>query len=238
MADDNIVITQVPNLTDVNVEVAPTSAPTLGDRLSRVASGFTPAAVESTATASDTSSGVNMWTIIKYILIVLILAFLGFNIFSALGKGVDSTKGFLGPFLQSLGFGVGETVKQTVNTAADGTNLAVDVAAGTVDDAVTLMEKSVGVKDVQFNRIDDPTTSTQEVLNKAAKKQKDKQNVPEPDDATSRTQVDPGARKAGFCYIGEDRGFRSCIKVGEGDQCMSGDIFPTREICVNPSLRE
>ena len=24
---------------------------------------------------------------------------------------------------------------------------------------------------------------------------------PEPDDATSRTQVDPGARKAGFCYI-------------------------------------
>jgi len=43
--------------------------------------------------------------------------------------------------------------------------------------------------------------------------------------------------KAGFCYIGEDRGIRSCIQVGENDQCMSGDIFPSRDICVNPNLR-
>tara|TARA_B100000902_G_C27295643_1_gene909709 strand:- start:450 stop:1166 length:717 start_codon:yes stop_codon:yes gene_type:complete len=238
MADDNIVITQVPNLTDVNVDVS--SAPSsIGDRLSRVASSFTPAVASSSADASvETSAGgFDIWTIVKYFLIVVILAFLGFNIFSALGKGVDTTKGFLGPFLQSLGFGVGETVKQTVNTAADGTNVAVDVAAGTVDDAVTLMEKAVGVKDVQFNRIDKPSVSTQDVLDKAAKKQ-EQNNVPEPDDATSRTQVDPGARKAGYCYIGEDRGFRSCIKVGEGDQCMSGDIFPTRDICINPNLRE
>ncbi len=237
MADDKIVITQVPNLTDVNVDVN-TPASSIKDNLSRVASSMTTTVKDTVSdVSSGESSGSNMWTIIKYILIVLILAFLGFNIFSALGKGVDTTKGFLGPFLQSLGFGVGETVKQTVNTAADGTNVAVDVAAGTVDDAVTLMQKSIGVKDVQFNRIDDPNTSTQEVLDKAAKKQKE-QRDPEPDDATSRTQVDPGARKAGFCYIGEDRGFRSCIKVGEGDQCMSGDIFPTRDICINPSLRE
>ncbi|MAV56236.1 MAG: hypothetical protein CMI79_01705 [Candidatus Pelagibacter sp.] len=238
MTDDKIVITQVPNLTDVNVDVN-TSASSIKDNLSKVASSMTTTVKESVSeVSSQQSSGFNMWTIIKYILIVLILAFLGFNIFSALGKGVDSTKGFLGPLLQSLGFGVGETVKQTVNTAADGTNVVVDVAAGTLDDAVTLMQKSVGVKDVQFNRIDDPNTSTQEVLDKAAKKQKQqKVQEPEPDDATSRTQVDPGARKAGFCYIGEDRGFRSCIKVGEGDQCMSGDIFPTRDICINPSLR-
>lgn len=43
--------------------------------------------------------------------------------------------------------------------------------------------------------------------------------------------------KSGFCYIGEDRGFRSCIEVGESTKCMSGEIFPTREVCVNPSLR-
>ena len=43
--------------------------------------------------------------------------------------------------------------------------------------------------------------------------------------------------KSGFCYIGEDRGFRSCIKVGESTKCMSGEIFPTREVCVNPRLR-
>ena len=41
----------------------------------------------------------------------------------------------------------------------------------------------------------------------------------------------------GYCYIGTDRGIRSCIDVSPGDKCMSGQIFPRRDICVNPSLR-
>ena len=62
-----------------------------------------------------------------------------------------------------------------------------------------------------------------------------KKQPPQPDDATSRTQR---TGKSGYCYIGEDRGFRSCIKVGEQDTCMSGDIFPTHAICINPRLRK
>jgi hypothetical protein len=43
--------------------------------------------------------------------------------------------------------------------------------------------------------------------------------------------------KSGYCYIGENRGFRSCIEVGESTKCMSGEIFPTMDVCVNPRLR-
>jgi hypothetical protein len=43
--------------------------------------------------------------------------------------------------------------------------------------------------------------------------------------------------KAGWCYIGSEQGYRSCSQVGEADTCMSGNIFPTQDICVNPSLR-
>lgn len=64
---------------------------------------------------------------------------------------------------------------------------------------------------------------------------------PEPgynaDDSYSSIQKSKSSSKSGWCYIGEDRGFRSCINVGENDKCMSGDIFPTSEICVNPNLR-
>jgi hypothetical protein len=69
---------------------------------------------------------------------------------------------------------------------------------------------------------------------------KNKKSFPEPvpDDAGSSTQASKAKSKAGFCYIGEDRGFRSCIKVGEGEKCMSGDIFPTQDLCINPRLRE
>ena len=60
---------------------------------------------------------------------------------------------------------------------------------------------------------------------------------PRADDSTSVTQKHQ-ASKAGYCYIGEDRGFRSCVKVEAGDKCMSGQVFSHPEICANPSLRE
>ena len=59
-----------------------------------------------------------------------------------------------------------------------------------------------------------------------------------PDENDSRVQQSKAKSGTGFCYIGEDRGFRSCIDVKEGDVCMSGDIFPSRDICINPRLRE
>lgn len=43
--------------------------------------------------------------------------------------------------------------------------------------------------------------------------------------------------KAGWCFVGEERGFRNCVEVGENDKCLSGDIFPTNQVCINPRLR-
>jgi len=57
--------------------------------------------------------------------------------------------------------------------------------------------------------------------------------LPKPDITGSRIQ----ATKSGYCYVGEDRGFRSCVRVKSGDKCMSGDIFPTQAVCINPNLR-
>ena len=43
--------------------------------------------------------------------------------------------------------------------------------------------------------------------------------------------------KKGFCYIGEQKGVRSCIGVGINDTCMSGEIFPSMDKCINPNIR-
>ena len=74
----------------------------------------------------------------------------------------------------------------------------------------------------------------QESIKKALEYALKNQN-PVADDATSSTQIP--RTKSGYCYIGEDRGFRSCIEVTKDMKCMSGDIFPTRDVCVNPRLR-
>ena len=28
-----------------------------------------------------------------------------------------------------------------------------------------------------------------------------------------------------YCYVGKNKGYRSCVELAEGDKCMSGDIF-------------
>ena len=63
-----------------------------------------------------------------------------------------------------------------------------------------------------------------------------KQLKPKEDNAGSDVQL---ARKprTGYCYVGKDRGYRSCVKVDENNVCMSGDIFPTMDVCINPKLR-
>lgn len=41
----------------------------------------------------------------------------------------------------------------------------------------------------------------------------------------------------GYCYIGKNNNLRNCAKVSSKNKCMSGDIFPTMDLCINPNLR-
>lgn len=83
----------------------------------------------------------------------------------------------------------------------------------------------------QKSRNEEKQESIQKALDYAEKHPQ----YPAPDDATSNTQI--SRSKSGYCYIGEDRGFRSCIQVSPNDKCMSGDIFPSMDVCVYPQLR-
>ena len=47
----------------------------------------------------------------------------------------------------------------------------------------------------------------------------------------------PGPQEPGWCYVGEQKGMRSCIRVGENDYCQSGSVYPTQAVCVEPTLR-
>tara|TARA_Y100000389_G_scaffold204573_1_gene258063 strand:+ start:9651 stop:10334 length:684 start_codon:yes stop_codon:yes gene_type:complete len=223
--DERIIVTETPNTTTISNQQPVTPISTFKGQNE----------IKQNTTTEKVVKGFNFLSMGKYILIILILAFLGFNIFTALGDATDKTTGILGTLLEKIGYGAGETVKQTVNTVARGAKLGVNVAAGSVDDAVDLIEKGVGVKNVKFNRIDNKNISTEKAIKNAQKNKSNLNTAPEPDDAMSSTQK--SQNKAGYCYIGEDRGFRSCIKVGEGDKCMSGEIFPSQDICINPNLR-
>ena len=64
-----------------------------------------------------------------------------------------------------------------------------------------------------------------------------KKNEPTPSPDLSNESDIQLAKKAGYCYVGTLNKKRTCIEIDEDDKCMSGDIFPTRDICMNPNLR-
>lgn len=54
-----------------------------------------------------------------------------------------------------------------------------------------------------------------------------------PDSSVSMIQ----SGNKGWCLIGSDNAFRSCAEIGINDVCMSGEIYPTQAVCINPKLR-
>jgi len=187
----------------------------------------------STISSSNQSmNGRISWsTLFRYLIIILILAFLGINLFTHLGYITDYLLDLIKPILAFFGYTIAETTKTTIDLSATGSKGLIDIAAGSATGGIDFLEKELGGKHIRNNIDNKQKMSIDNALSHANNAQ------PMPDDAGSLTQSSQSKSKAGYCYIGEDRGFRSCIQVGEGDICMSGDIFPTQEICVNPSLR-
>jgi hypothetical protein len=74
----------------------------------------------------------------------------------------------------------------------------------------------------------------QDTLVKALDNAKQTANDPQPDNSRSTIQT---TGKSGWCYIGEEQGIRTCAEIGVNDACMSGDVFPTQAVCMNPNLR-
>lgn len=54
---------------------------------------------------------------------------------------------------------------------------------------------------------------------------------------TDPVPLQTSTQEHGYCYIGKNNNIRNCAKVSSKNKCMSGDIFPTMELCINPNLR-
>ena len=226
---------------------------------------------------SDTGSFFSNITWQTWLIVILMLAFLGINIFSYLEVGTAATANFFNkifaPILKVFGYETLETTKQTIDMSATGTKAGVDMVADTTTGAINTVENKAKAKNTnttnQTNQTNQSNTVTgkqassslsinnaqpikdqmklekqineledmqQQNLQKALEDAAKDGSGPKPDDALSRIQSS-NSGKAGWCFIGEDRGFRTCSEIGQNDKCMSGDIFPSHEICMNPNLR-
>jgi hypothetical protein len=62
------------------------------------------------------------------------------------------------------------------------------------------------------------------------------QTIPSPD-LSSESDIQT-VKKTGYCFIGSEGGKRYCVDVKTQDKCMSGDIYPSMDLCIHPNLRK
>lgn len=180
---------------------------------------------------------------------MVILLFVGVNVFFYLGAIIQYLRDFFAPILaeilRSLGYVVTSTAATTASTAATGAKTGIDVASGSVVSGINVLQGQLD--SVAATSQHDGTGISTRSVNNEVGDVNDKGLTSALDHAAStenssmylsRNGEANFTGKNGFCYVGEDRGFRSCVSVKPDDTCMSGDIFPSMDLCVNPSLRE
>ena len=197
-----------------------------------------------------------------WIIIILILALLGINIFAYLARGTEETallfNQIFGPILKFFGYSSLETSKQIIDTSATGTKSATDIVSNTAINTIDNIQQTAVAtsgtsgtsipqgkmssssfpqslnQNVNINQNQNQNLNQeQDSLSRALDNAKQSGNVA-PDESRSSIQT---TGKSGWCYIGEEKGNRVCSEIGVNDGCMSGNIFPNQAICMNPNLR-
>ena len=191
-------------------------------------------------------TGIENINITTWLIIIFILAFLGFNIFVYLAKGTQDITSFFQPLVNQIFKIIASVTGQTVNVSAEGAKTVVSGTANTINTGLSSVQNIAAPNSTTTNsnlkgqpinqkQIDImQQTSLNRALNASQSQQQQQQQQDyQANEATSSVH----GGKSGWCYVGEERGYRTCAQVGVNDTCMSGDIFPSQEICVNPSLR-
>lgn len=61
-------------------------------------------------------------------------------------------------------------------------------------------------------------------------------NVPSSDTTESPIQNPIATNKTQWCLIGEYQHRNGCIQIDDTTKCMSGQVFPNQQMCLNPTL--
>jgi hypothetical protein len=167
--------------------------------------------------------------IIIFLLVLVILSFLGINMLIISGNVLEELSKIFGPTVKHvasmLGYSTGELVETTADVGADAAKLGIDIAEGSAQSVAKLLKNASesGLNEAQRKNLK---------LSISSPKQNRDDKSPEPSQSADSIHRSISSKKGGWCFIGEDAGSRGCVSIDEHDKCMSGQIFPSKESCV------
>lgn len=178
--------------------------------------------------APEVFSAKNM--IIAALVILLLLSFLGINLFLVSGKLFEEIKTVLQPVvgkaLGLLGYSSGVFIDKAGDVSTDAVKFSADIANGALDSASKLL---ITASKPLIQSGDASALDNVLVQNKPACK-----HEPKPDMSGSATQSSISANKQRWCLVEEINQNRRCLGIQESEKCMSGQVFDTHSACLSP----
>ena len=177
----------------------------------------------------ESFSGKNMLIIV--LVGLLALSFMGFNLLDYISNVIKTIIAvftpIIRPILSLLGYTTGSVINKTADIVSDTAKTGIDIAEGTV--------QSVGDMLISASKGGVDTTQLDSALNITRQ-----QTINDPDaDTTANPIQNPiSSNKVGWCLVGEVADKRGCIMVDDEAKCMSGQIFPSKKMCLNPTLTQ
>jgi hypothetical protein len=185
---------------------------------------------------SDLFSNKNI--VILLLVVLLILSILGINILTLLGSVLEWLINLFGPviiiILSFFGYTTGSVIVKTSDIVGDVSKGGIDLATGAVDNIGNLLKNaSEPAVDNKFkSSLDTALNTPPPNFHSSPPKE------PEPTPASNPVQNPISASKTSWCLVGEYQEKRGCIEISESDKCLSGQIYPNRELCLNPTLSQ
>lgn len=178
----------------------------------------------------------NKNSIIMVLIFLLILSFLGINLLNISGDIVQRISNIFGPvfvnFLSIFGYTTGTVIDKTADVVGDAGKLGIDIAEGTAHSVGGLFLKA---SQNLSNQPSQETPQPQPELKEQPQPKPEPKHEPQPDTTKNPIQNPISSIKARWCLVGEYEGRRGCIEINEHDKCLSGQVFPTQQMCLNPT---
>jgi hypothetical protein len=179
--------------------------------------------------SASSSSGYSKNVIIGVLVFILVLSFLGINLLYLSGNVLNYLNDLFGPFVSNLlslfGYTTGTIINKTADVVGDSAIFGIDVAQDAVQNIGNLLKKSSQDLDTQTKQSLDSTINTGF----------QKPGEPSASDSKNPIQNSISSKKSSWCLVGEYKEKRGCIEIADGDKCLSGQVFPSQKLCLNPT---
>ena len=165
------------------------------------------------------------------LMVLIIFSLLGVNILNIFGDLLQTIVDLFGPFIKQIisliAYTAGSILNQISNLFTVTGTAGVEIAGGTTDTVGDLL------KDASAGNLPD-RINLGETINQSSAQMQD----PSTDNTTNPIQNAITSRKAQWCLVGEFEGKRGCVQVGEQDKCLSNQLYPSFQTCLNPTMTQ